>query len=215
MKVLTTSTLFSTIMALLTSVLLVGCASNSSDRLTQATIKEPVTKDSDSYRYLVGPGDELDVFVWGNREVSGSFTVRPDGMITTSLVEDIEVAGATPAEIARRIEEKLSIYIRDPIVSVSVTSFAGPFSEQVRVIGEAAKPRALSYTEHMTLLDVLIKVKGLTDFAAGNRASLLRIENGEYKNYSLRLEDLIEEGDITANIDILPGDIIVIPEAWF
>ncbi len=215
MKAINTSSLLVTVIAMVISSVLVGCASTQTSDLTQATIKESITKNSENYRYLIGPGDELNVFVWGNPEISGSFEVRPDGMITTSLVEDIEVAGKTPTAVARQIEKALSVYIRDPIVSISVSEFVGPFSEQVRVIGEAAKPQALSYTQHMTLLDVLIQVNGLTEFAAGNSSTLLRIENGEYKHYDLRLEDLIEQGDITANVDILPGDIILIPEAWF
>jgi polysaccharide export outer membrane protein len=136
-------------------------------------------------------------------------------MITTSLVEDIKVSGKTPTELARSIEKILSTYLRDPIVTVTVQNFVGPFSEQVRVIGEAAQPRAINYTQHMTLLDVMIEVGGLTEFADGNDAVLIRIEQGEQKQYQVMIDQLLKEGEISANVDMLPGDIIIIPEAWF
>lgn len=199
----------------LAASLMTGCATQTAGELPSAKIIQSATEASSDYKYLIGPGDTLKVFVWGNAEISGSFEVRPDGKITTSLVEDVEVSGKTPTQVARSMEKALSAYIRDPIVSVSVSDFKGPFSEQVRVIGAAAEPRALAYTEHMTLLDVLIQVNGLDEFAAGNSATLLRVESGEYKQYALRMQDLIESGDITANIDILPGDIVIIPETWF
>jgi polysaccharide export outer membrane protein len=173
------------------------------------------TNDVNNYTYLIGPKDSINVFVWGNPEISGGFTVRPDGKITTSLVEDIPVSGKTPTQVAREIEKVLATYIRDPIVSVSVTGFNGPFSEQVRIIGEADEPQAIPYIERMTLLDVMIEVDGLTEFADGDRAVLARIEDGKYKEYELAIESLINDGDISANVDILPGDIIIIPEAWF
>ncbi len=183
--------------------------------LPYARIKASSTTDPDQYKYLIGPGDTLSVFVWGNPEISGSFDVRPDGMITTSLVEDIPVSGRTPTQAAREFEKVLSTYIRDPIVTISLSEFNGPFSEQVRIIGEASTPKAIPYTEDMTLLDVMIKVNGLTDFADGNRATLARIEDGQYKEYGLRIDDLLQDGKISANVDVLPGDIIIIPEAWY
>ncbi|WP_020408737.1 XrtA/PEP-CTERM system exopolysaccharide export protein [Hahella ganghwensis] len=183
--------------------------------LPMATLKPSTTVNPQQYKYLIGPNDELNVFVWGNPEISGSFTVRPDGMITTSLVEDIPVSGKTPTQVAREFEKVLATYIRDPIVSVSVTDFTGPFSEQIRVIGEAANPKALPYIEDMTLLDVMIQVNGLTDFADGNRATLARIEDGQYREYGLKIDDLIKDGNVAANVDLLPGDIVIIPEAWF
>ena len=194
-------------------MIITGCTTQST--LEQAKLKPSMTNEPEEYRYLVGPYDTLSVFVWGNAEISGSFEVRPDGMISTSLVEDIPVSGQTPTQIARNIEKALSTYIREPIVTVSVTEFNGPFSEQVRIIGEASSPRAIPYTENLTMLDVMIQVGGLTEFAAGNSAVLSRIEDGAYKEYTLRLDDLVQDGDITANVDILPGDIITIPEAWF
>ncbi len=197
---------------LLISIVFSGCSSNS---LPTATIQPSNTTDINSYKYLIGAGDVLNIFVWRNPEVSGSFVVRPDGMITTSLVEDIEVSGKTPTELARSIEEILATYLRDPVVTVTVERFVGAFSEQVRVIGEATEPKAINYIQHMTLLDVMIQVGGLTEFANGNSAVLIRVENGKQKEYEILIGELLREGEIKANIDMLPGDIIIIPEAWF
>lgn len=193
--------------------LLSGCSSNST--LPSATLHPSNTADINSYKYLIGSGDVLNIFVWRHPDISGSFSVRPDGMITTSLVEDIKVTGKTPTQLARSIEEILAAYIRDPMVTVTVQNFVGPFSEQIRVIGEAAQPRAINYTQHMTLLDVMIQVGGLTEFADGNDAVLIRIEDGQQKEYQVLISELLQEGNINANVDILPGDIIIIPEAWF
>jgi len=190
-------------------------ACSTTNNLPTATLHPSNTADINSYKYLIGSGDVLNIFVWRNPEVSGSFVVRPDGMITTSLVEDIKVAGKTPTELARSIEEILGTYLREPIVTVTVNSFIGPFSEQIRVIGEAAQPQAINYTQHMTLLDVMIQVGGLTEFADGNDAILVRIEDGQQKQYEIMIDELLKDGEISANVDMLPGDIIIIPEAWF
>ena len=198
---------------LLLATFLSGCSTNST--LPSATLHPSNTANINSYKYLIGSGDVLNIFVWRNPEVSGSFVVRPDGMITTSLVEDIKVTGKTPTELARSIEEILATYLRDPIVTVTVANFVGPFSEQIRVIGEAAQPRAINYTQHMTLLDVMIQVGGLTEFADGNDAVLIRIENGKQRQYQVMIDQLLKDGEISANVDMLPGDIIIIPEAWF
>ena len=198
---------------LLLVTFLSGCSSNNT--LPSATLHPSNTENINSYKYLIGAGDILNIFVWRNPEVSGSFVVRPDGMITTSLVEDIEVTGKTPTELARSIEEILATYLRDPIVTVTVENFVGPFSEQIRVIGEAAQPRAINYTQHMTLLDVMIQVGGLTEFADGNNAVLIRIESGAQNQYQVMIDQLLKDGEISANVDMLPGDIIIIPEAWF
>ena len=187
----------------------------SSLTLPQATVHQSNTVDISTYKYLIGPGDVVNIFVWRNPEVSGTFVVRPDGMITTSLVEDIPVSGKTPTELARTIEEILATYLREPTVTVTVNNFVGPFSEQIRVIGEAAEPKSINYTQQMTLLDVMIQVGGLTEFADGNDALLVRVENGIQKQYEIYIEDLIKNGEISANVDVLPGDIIVIPETWF
>jgi len=187
----------------------------SSLTLPQATVHQSNTVDIASYKYLIGAGDVVNIFVWRNPEVSGTFVVRPDGMITTSLVEDIPVSGKTPTELARTIEEILATYLREPTVTVTVNNFVGPFSEQIRVIGEASEPKSINYTQQMTLLDVMIQVGGLTEFADGNDALLVRVENGIQKQYEIYIEDLIKNGEISANVDVLPGDIIVIPETWF
>lgn len=193
--------------------LLTGCSGTSN--LPQATTRPSLTTDVNDYKYLIGPGDSLTIFVWRNPEISGSFIVRPDGKVTTALVEDLDVSGRTPTMLAREIEEKLSTYINNPRVTVSVNGFSGPLSEQVRVIGEATNPRAINYTEHMTLLDLMIAVGGLTEFADGNDAKLIRVVDGRQSTYKIAIEDLISDGDISKNVDMLPGDIVIIPEAWF
>ena len=183
--------------------------------LPEATTRPSLTTDVNDYQYLIGPGDSLTIFVWRNPEISGQFIVRPDGKVTTSLVEDVDVAGKTPSMLARELEEQLSTFINNPRVTVSVNNFAGPLSEQVRVIGEATNPRAISYTENMTLLDLMIAVGGLTEFADGNDAKLVRVVDGRQTTYDVNIDALIRNGDITKNVDILPGDIVIIPEAWF
>ncbi len=190
-----------------------GCSTKSV--LPRATLHPSFTTDINDYKYLIGPGDSVNIFVWRNPELSGSFSVRPDGMITTRLIEDIEVTGRTPTQLARELEEKLSVYINNPRVSVTIGGYVGPFSEQVRVIGEATSPQAVNYKENMTLLDLMITVGGITEFADGNNTQLIRIENGEQKVYRLFVDDLIRDGDIEKNVDMLPGDILIVPEAWF
>lgn len=171
--------------------------------------------DPDDYQFLIGPGDELQIFVWRNPEVSQTVTVRPDGKITMPLVEDLQASGKTSTQLARDIEAVLETYIRQPIVSVIVSGGVGPYAEQVRVVGQATKPQALSYREQMTLLDLMILVGGTTEFAAGNNATLVRVVNGEQKQFRVRIDDLLKDGDISANVDILPGDVLIIPESWF
>ncbi|MGJ8674728.1 MAG: XrtA/PEP-CTERM system exopolysaccharide export protein [Pseudoalteromonas sp.] len=197
---------------ILTTFVITGCSVN---KLPEATTRASLTTNVNDYQYLIGPGDNLTIFVWRNPEISGSFVVRPDGKVTTSLVEDVEVSGRTPTMLARQLEEQLSTYINNPRVTVSVASFQGPFSEQVRVIGEATNPSAVNYTENMTLLDLMIAVGGLTEFASGNNAKLVRVIEGQQTTYEINIEALIKDGDIKENIDMLPGDIIIIPEAWF
>ena len=165
--------------------------------------------------YLVGAGDTLNVVVWRSPELSLIIPVRPDGKITTPLVEDLQASGKTATQIAREIEQALSRYVQSPVVTVIVTSFAGPYSQQVRVVGEAAKPQALAYREKMTLLDVMIAVGGITDFAAGNRASILRTEGGTTQQFGVLLTDLIRGGDLSANVEMRPGDVLVIPKSFF
>ena len=164
--------------------------------------------------YLIGPGDTVSINVWRNPEVSMSVPVRPDGKITTPLVEDLPASGKSPSHLARDIEKALSKYIQDPVVTVIVTGFIGPYSEQIRVIGQASKPQSLSYRENMTVLDVMIAVDGLTEFAAGNKATILRTAEGN-KEFNVRLDDLVNGGDVSANVQVRPGDVIIIPESFF
>ena len=167
------------------------------------------------WMYLLGPGDSVNVFVWGNPEVSGSFPIRPDGMMTMNLVEDLPASGKSPTQLAREIEKILARYIQDPVVTVIVAGGVGPYSQQIRVLGEAAKPQTLVYREDMSLVDVMITVGGLSDFAAGNRASILRIVDGKPQQFGVRLEDLVKDGDLSANVEMRPGDLLVIPESFF
>jgi polysaccharide export outer membrane protein len=147
--------------------------------------------------------------------VSGSFPVRPDGKMTMNLVEDLQASGKTPTQLARDIEKALGKYIQEPIVTVIVGGGIGPFDQQLRVVGEAAKPQALNYREKMSLIDLMISVGGLTDFAAGNKAYILRTVGGKQERLGVRLDDLLKGGDISANVDMRPGDVLVVPESLF
>ena len=166
------------------------------------------------YSYLIGPGDNLNIVIWRNPELSTSVPVRPDGMITTPLVEDIKATNKTPTQLAREIEKALTKYIQDPIVTIIVTGFVGPYSEQIRIVGQAARPQTLPYRQNMSLLDVMIAVGGVTDFAAGNRATILRTREGNAQ-YRVRLNDLLQKGDVGANVEMRPGDVLIIPESYF
>lgn len=185
-----------------------GCASTGS---------APPSGDAPAatHDYLIGPGDTLNVTVWRNPEVSMSVPVRPDGKITTPLVEDLYVSGKTSTELARDIEKALAKFIQQPVVTVIVTSFVGPYAEQIRVIGQAGKPQSLPYRQGMSLMDVVIAVGGVTEYAAGNRATIIRNEAGTQKKFAVRLDDLIKDGDISANVTMRPGDILLIPESFF
>jgi polysaccharide export outer membrane protein len=186
---------------------LFGCASSK----YPPAPKQAATPD---YLYLVGPLDTVNIIVWRNPELSMSVPVRPDGKITTPLVDDLPALGKDPTTLARDLEKALKKYIRDPIVTVIVTNFLGPYNQQIRVVGEAAKPQALAYRQDMTLLDVMIQVGGITDFADGNKTTLLRPADGN-KLYNVRLKDLLKRGDVSANVEVKPGDVLVIPESWF
>jgi len=165
--------------------------------------------------YLIGPGDSINIIVWRNPEVSMSVPVRPDGKITTPLVEDLPASGKTSTELARDIEKALAKFIQQPVVTVVVSSFVGTYGEQIRVIGQAARPQALPYRRDMSLMDVMIAVGGTTEFAAGNRASLVRTVDGKQQKFNVRIDDLVKDGDISANVPVRPGDVLVIPESYF
>ncbi len=166
------------------------------------------------YRYKIGPLDTLSIVVWRNPELSASLTVRPDGRISTPLVQDLMASGRSPGELATEIEQVLGKVIREPQVTVVVSGFQGVYSESIRIVGEAAKPQAVPYRQDMTILDVMIQVGGITDFADGNAAVLVRGAEGG-KQYSLRLKDLLKRGDIRANAPMQPGDIVIVPQSWF
>lgn len=165
--------------------------------------------------YIIGPGDQLQLFVWRNPELSATVKVRPDGRISVPLVEDLNVAGKTPSTVGREVEQKLSNYVKDPIATIIMVDFVGPLDRQVRIVGEAAKPQSIFYRSDMTVLDVLIQAGGLTQFAAGNRSTLIRTLNGKAQTYRVRLDDLIKDGDITANVPLAPGDVLIIPQSYF
>lgn len=188
---------------------LAGCAS-------QYPVASPEARTvEETPMYVIGAGDSINIFVWRNPELSASTTVRPDGRITTPLIEDMQASGRSPSELARMMEKALGTYIKNPVVTVMVNGFRGPFDQQIRVVGQAAQPQALPFSDGMTILDVMISVGGITEFAAGNKATLVRNVDGQRQQFHVRLDDLINGGDITANVDMLPGDILIIPEAWF
>jgi polysaccharide export outer membrane protein len=171
--------------------------------------------DAASADYLIGPGDSLQIFVFGQPELSVTVPVRPDGRVSTPLIEDLQAVGKTPTQLAREMEQILSEFIRTPKVNVIPLEFVGTFGNQIRVLGQAAQPQALPYRDKMTLLDVMTEVGGLTKFAAGNRARVVRTVNGETKEIRVRLNDLLNRGKIKENIPMQPGDVVIIPEAIF
>lgn len=190
------------------SLVLTGCGG-------MPTLPPAVSQHHLETNYLIGPGDTLNIFVWRNPEVSVTIPVRPDGKISTPLVDDMVASGKTPTQLARDMEKVLSKYIQDPVVTVMVSNFIGPYRQQIRVVGDAVKPQAIAYRNGMTLLDVIISVGGLTEFASGNSATIVRMVDGKQKQFRVRIDDLIKDGDITANVNMVPGDILIIPESWF
>ncbi len=192
------------------AAVLAACSSTQTTGLTPAPVRAPTS----DYTYVIGAGDTLNIIVWRNPELSMSVPVRPDGKMSAPLVEELQAQGKTPVELARDVEKRLATYVRDPVVTVLVSGFVGPYSEQIRVVGEAARPQFLPYKQKMTLLDLMIAVGGLTDFADGNGAIIQRTSEGN-KQYSVRLKDLIKRGDLSANVEMRPGDILVIPQSLF
>jgi len=195
---------------------LTGCAGSSSGpQLAPASFV--ALQEGPGEEYVIGPLDELTIFVWRNPELGAQVQVRPDGRITTPLISDMPAVGKTPTMLAEDIKLQLSQYIQDPLVSIIVNKFAGTFSQQVRIVGATEKPASIPYRANMTLLDAMISVGGLSEFAAGNRAKLIRFdkESGKQKEFALRLGDLLKKGQSKANVMLMPGDVIIIPESMF
>lgn len=198
------------ITSLFASFVLSGCGSSGG-----TVVDDPAGADSAiADQYVIGPGDQLRVFVWEHPDVSETVPVRPDGRISTPLVEDMQAVGKTPNQLARDIETALSEFIRSPTVNIIVTGFVGTFDTQIRVVGEAALPQALAYRRNMTLLDVMIAVGGLTENASGNRAKIIRKRDGQTVEIKVRIHDLLNRGDISENVLMQPGDVLIIPESW-
>ena len=204
-------------LALLAASTLSGCATDgaTSTQLPPAPFVE--NKEQPGEDYLIGPLDQLTVFVWRNPELGGKVQVRPDGRITTPLIQDMPAVGKTPAQLANDIKGALATYIKDPLVSVIVENFSGTYSQQVRIVGATEKPASVPYRANMTLLDAMIAVGGLNEYAAGNRARLVRFDkaSGTQKEYALRIDRLLKRGDASANVRLEPGDVIIIPEGTF
>lgn len=196
--------------ALLAPVLMLSACGGLPGEAVEGTVTTATNPD-----YLIGPGDTLQVFVWRSPDLSVTVPVRPDGRISTPLIQDMVATDKTPSQLSEDIEKELARYIQEPVVTVIPTSFIGPFSQQVRIIGEATRPQALPYREGMSVLDVMIAVGGVTPFAAGNRASLIRKRDGKDIQIPVNLDGLMNDGDITANRPVLPGDVLVIPQSWF
>jgi polysaccharide biosynthesis/export protein len=195
--------------AMLLALCMVGCAPNN----TLPTA--PPATELPSADYVIGPGDVLRISVWQNPDLSVELPVRPDGRVSVPLIEDVVAVGKTPTALARELEGKLAKYVTKPVVTVMPREFYGPYAQQIRVIGEAVQPRALPYRSNMTVLDAIIAVGGLTKYAAGNRATLVRTANNAQETYGVRLDDLIRDGDIKENVALEPGDVLIIPQSYF
>ena len=185
-----------------------GCASTQSTLLPESR-SQPVSD------YLIGPGDQLQIFVWRNPDLSSNVIVRPDGRISSPLIDDLDVAGLKAVDVGKSIENRLATFIRTPRVSVMVSGFHSTVDQQIRVIGNATNPKTIPYRTGMTLLDVMIEVQGLSEFADGDNAQLIRKEKGVARQYTVELDSLIKGGDISKNRTVTPGDTIIIPESWF
>jgi polysaccharide biosynthesis/export protein len=197
------------------AVLLSGCGGESRPELPSAAAT--AAREGPGEEYVIGPMDQLNIFVWRNPELSSKVQVRPDGRITTPLISDMPAVGKTPAMLADDLKYALGEYIKDPIVSVIVENFSGTYSQQVRVVGATEKPASIPYRANMTALDAMIAVGGLSEFAAGNRARLVRLDRstGRQREYKIRLGDLLKNGDISANVRLEPGDVLIVPQSMF
>jgi polysaccharide export outer membrane protein len=200
------------------ALLLAGCSlfHSGPPTISAAAADSAIDQVAPTSQYVIGAGDQLGITVYHAPELSvPTLPVRPDGRISMPLIPDIIAAGKTPTQLGSELQDKLKEYVKDPIVTVMVTSFIGPFSRQVRVIGEAADPQAIPYRDHMTVLDVMIAVKGLTKYASGNSAIIVRGVGDKRQNIRVRLADLLKDGDIDQNVEMQPGDTLIIPQSWF
>ncbi len=197
------------------SILVATAASCASDRPSYGAGDVAGPGPSNDSDYAIGPGDSLQIFVWDHPDLSTPVQVRPDGKISTPLVEDLQAAGRTPTQLARDIEGVLKEYVRTPVVTVIMQGFVGEGAQQIRVVGQAVAPRALQYKQGMTVLDVMIEVGGLSEFAAGNRAKIVRTTAGREVEIRVKLDDLINDGDIGENVEMKPGDVLIIPQSFF
>ncbi len=211
-NILHSGKVFLVLATVMTIQLLVGCGSS---RPTYKSGELPAESTGESSDYAIGPGDSLQIFVWDHVDLSTGVQVRPDGKISTPLVEDLQAAGRTPTQLARDIEGVLEEYVRTPVVTVIMQGFVGEGGQKIRVVGQAIAPRALQYREGMTVLDVMIEVGGLAEFAAGNRAKIIRRTDGGEIKIKVRLDDLLNDGEIAENIRMRPGDILIIPQSFF
>ncbi len=202
------------ILIVLTAGALLGSCASGRPSYKTSEISDIVVASQSSI-YKIGPGDSLQIFVWDHVDLSTAVQVRPDGRISTPLVEDLQAAGRTPTELGRDIEDLLKEYVRSPIVTVIMQGFVGDTAQQVRVVGQAVAPSALQYRQGMTVLDVMIEVGGLSEFASGNRAKIVRRINGKEIEIRVRLGDLLNKGDISENVRMMPGDVLIIPESFF
>lgn len=199
------------------ALLVSGCSGGSGGRPELPPASFVTQKEGPGEEYVIGPLDQLQIFVWRSPDLSAKVQVRPDGRITTPLISDMPAVGKTPAMLADDMKLALGEYITNPIVSVIVENFSGTFSQQIRVVGATEKPASIPYRANMTLLDAMISVGGLSEFAAGNKARLVRFDKntGKQTEYALRINKLIKDGDSTANVRLEPGDVIIIPESMF
>jgi polysaccharide biosynthesis/export protein len=202
----TSVSMLACVLGVLASALAVAAAAQTPAAQTARAAQSP--------DYIIGPGDEIEVFVWQNPDLSINVPVRPDGKISTPLDEDMVAVGKSPTQLAHDIEMKLSEYVRSPHVSVIVVKPDSVFS-QVKVIGQVAHPQAIAYRQGMTVLDAVLAVGGLTDYAAGNRARIVRMVNGQETDIKLRLNALVNGGDMSQNLPLKPGDVLVVPESRF
>ena len=201
-------------LAATSALMLNGCVSGGG-RSELPPARFVASQEQPGEEYIIGPLDQLNIFVWRNPELSAKVQVRPDGRITTPLISDMPAVGKTPAMLADDMKIALGEYIKDPIVSVIVENFSGTFSQQIRIVGATEKPASIPYRANMTLLDAMISVGGLSEYAAGNRAKLVRYDRntGKQVEYGIKLSSLLKNGDSSANVRLEPGDVIIIPES--